>query len=607
MPAFVQAFERTNPISPILRIPVSNMKLLLLFLGCLMTLRAAEPALDWKPWSDSVFAQAKSEQRFVLLDLEAVWCHWCHVMEATTYKDPATVALLKSKYILVRVDQDSRPDLSNRYEDYGWPATVVFNGDGQEIVKRRGYIPPRDMASMLQAIIDDPTPGPSVVPEARVEFASSPFLSAELRKELQEGYLANYDAKHGSWGLQQKFLDWDGVEYALALARKGDAQAEHMARQTLEAQLNLIDPVWGGVYQYSTDGDWKHPHFEKIMQTQSENLRIYSLAYAQWHNPEYLKAALDIHRFLKTFLATADGAFYTSQNADVVDGQHSARYFKLNDTERRRIEIPRIDKHVYARENGWAINALVALYQATSDESYLAEAKNAANWVIQNRSVPAGGFRHDDVDASGPYLGDTLAMARAFMNLYAVTGNRDWLKRAVDGLGFIAANFKNPDGAGFLTAKTPTDHAYKPHPERDENVSVARVANLLFHYTGDQALRGAAEQAMRYVVTPGIAHQYTAVGTLIADAELTVSPVHLTIVGHKDDPDAQRLFQTALQVPSGYKRVEWWDKREGVLPNADVEYPELKQAAAFVCTDKSCSSPILKAEQLLAKAERLSQ
>jgi uncharacterized protein YyaL (SSP411 family) len=92
--------------------------------------------LEWNPWSADVFARAKREDRFVLLDLEAVWCHWCHVMDAITYQNPAAVALLKSKYIAVKVDQDSRPDLASRYEDYGWPATIVFDRDGGEIVKR---------------------------------------------------------------------------------------------------------------------------------------------------------------------------------------------------------------------------------------------------------------------------------------------------------------------------------------------------------------------------------------------------------------------------------------------------------------------------------------
>src|ERR1700760_2081349 len=125
----------------------------------------------WKGWSNDIFDQAKREHKFVLLDLEAVWCHWCHVMAETTYKDPQVISLMQSKYIAVRVDQDSRPDLSNRYEEYGWPATVVFAADGSEIVKRQGYIPPRNMASMLQAIIDDPSPGPSIEKEAALHPA----------------------------------------------------------------------------------------------------------------------------------------------------------------------------------------------------------------------------------------------------------------------------------------------------------------------------------------------------------------------------------------------------------------------------------------------------
>jgi hypothetical protein len=569
--------------------------------------QGAEPDLKWVTWSDSVFGEAKAQNKFVLLDLEAVWCHWCHVMDATTYRDPATVALLKSKYVLVRVDQDSRPDLASRYEDYGWPATVVFNGDGQEIVKRRGYLPPAQMSSMLQAIIDDPTPGPSVIPEAHIEFAESPFLSAELRARLQKNYLAGYDSKHGSWGTNQKYLDWDGVELALALARKGDLQAEHMARQTLDAQFNLIDPAWGGVYQYSTDGDWKHPHFEKIMQMQAENLRIYSLAYAQFRKPEYLKAALDIHRYLKAFLMSPEGAFYTSQNADLIDGEHSDKYFKLDDAGRHKLGIPRIDQHIYARENGWAINALASLYQATGDEAYLKEAIGAAKWIVANRSLDGGGFRHDASDVSGPYLGDTLAMARAFLNLYTSTADRVWLDHARQSLQFIAAHFRNPDGAGFLTAAVPTDHAYKPHPERDENLTLARVANLAFHYTGDAAIRQISEDAMRFPVTPQIAKENTAAGTLLADSELTAPPVHITIVGHKDAPESRDLFRTALQFPSGYKRVEWWDKREGSLPNADVEYPELEKPAAFVCTERSCSSPVTDPAKLLARASALNR
>jgi thiol:disulfide interchange protein len=87
-------------------------------------------------WSSSLFDRARQENKFVILDLGAVWCHWCHVMEETTYQDPVVLSLLHSHFILARVDQDSRPDLSNLYQDYGWPATIVFNADRGEIIVR---------------------------------------------------------------------------------------------------------------------------------------------------------------------------------------------------------------------------------------------------------------------------------------------------------------------------------------------------------------------------------------------------------------------------------------------------------------------------------------
>ena len=116
--------------------------ILLLAVVSLQSGRArAEEAVEWHPWLEAVLERAKKEKRFVLLDLGAVWCHWCHVMEEVTYRDPKVIELIRSRYIGVRVDQDSRPDLANRYEDYGWPATIVFAPDGTESGRRPGFEP----------------------------------------------------------------------------------------------------------------------------------------------------------------------------------------------------------------------------------------------------------------------------------------------------------------------------------------------------------------------------------------------------------------------------------------------------------------------------------
>jgi len=575
--------------------------------------RAAKEELHWVGWSDEVFAQARREHRFVLLDLEAVWCHWCHVMAETTYRDPDVVRLLEARYITVRVDQDARPDLSNRYEDYGWPATVVFDGNGKEIVKRQGYLPPGDMASMLQAIIDDPTPGPSVVPEPKIVYGST-AISPALRTELGKDYLAGYDTNAGGWGFGHKYLDWDSVELAMVRAKAGDARAARMVRQTLAGEEHLIDPVWGGVYQYSTDGVWSNPHFEKIMSMQSENLRIFSMGYAQFGDETALRAAQAIHRYMVNFLLSPDGAFYTSQDADVVDGEHSAAYFRLGDAERRKAGIPRVDKHQYARENGWAAAGLAEFYAATGDGKALEEARRAVEWAQANRAIPAtagrpgGGFRHDAKDAAGPYLGDSIAMARAFLALYEVTADRPMLAHAEETMRFIETNFRARAGsgqAGYLTSKEPTDRAYVVHPQRDEIVMVARTANLLFYYTGNAEYQKMAQEAMRYLAAGPIARRLPVASTLLVDYELSRPPLHLTIVGHKDDPAAQALFQAALRYPVWYKRLEWWDTREGRLPNPDVQYPEMQKAAAFICTNRTCSPPIFQADAIAPRVDKL--
>ncbi len=196
---------------------------------------------------------------------------------------------------------------------------------------------------------------------------------------------------------------------------------------------------------------------------------------------------------------------------------HSAAYFHLNDRGRRKLGIPRVDKHIYSRENGWAIAALATLYSATQEKEYLDEAVGAANWIAANRTLGEGGFRHDEKDPAGPYLSDTLAMGRAFLTLYYSTQDSTWLERTRTAAGFMQANFRSPDDLGFLTAKTPTDQAYRPHPERDENIEMVRFCNQLFHVTNDAKFEAAARSAMRYAATPEIARRFPSAAVLLSE------------------------------------------------------------------------------------------
>lgn len=580
-------------------------KILILLNMSISAVQAGESTLiKWQKWTPELFAQAQSEQRLILLDLEAVWCHWCHVMDQKTYANPEVADLIKQHFIAVKVDQDARPDLSTRYEEYGWPATIFFAADGTEIVKRRGYIAPERMLKLLQAIVEDPSPEKGASKTGDIVYSRETLLSKSLRAELERKDRVNYDEKLGGLPIAQKFLVRDNVEYEMWRAIHGDKTQEQRARQTLDAALGLLDPAWGGFYQYSTHFDWQHAHYEKIMSVQTGYMRIYALAYQQFQEPRYLKAADAVVQYLDDFLTSPDGAFYVSQDADLIRGKHSEDYFSLNDEQRRAQGIPRVDKHIYARENGWAIEALATLYEATLDEQYLHRAIKAVRWVEAHRRLDHGGFRHDEVDVAGPYLGDTLAMGRAYLQLYRVTAEREWLQKSRDAADFIASHFIEAGSAGVFSAVA-GEGPIKPLPLIEENIEYARFVNLLFQYTGDSKYQKHIESAQRYLVTKEVATKWlTETGILLLDDELKQDPLHLTIVGSKKDKAALQLFKAALQTPRWYKRVEWWDRAEGDLPNPDVKYPEFKKAAAYVCTENRCSLPLFSQADL---QEMLSQ
>lgn len=342
----------------------------------------------------------------------------------------------------------------------------------------------------------------------------------------------------------QKYLDHSEVEFALSQAQQGDMTALRRAQEALDAQLVLLDP---------------QPHFDKTIYYLAEDMRIYALGYQFLKAPQYLAAAEKIAQYFTHFLRSPQGAFYTSQ----------------------------IEHRIYARENGWAISALASLYMASGQSVYLEQAQRAAEWISKNRSVAGGGFRHDNHDPAGPYLSDTLAMGRAFLALYQATADRDYLIKAEQAAQFINQHFKNTNGKpGFIT-RVPADS--------DENATLARFANLLFQYTGDKTYKTMAQSAMQYLANPSIAKQ-----------EITQDPLHLTIVGFKNDAQAKTLYLNALAYPATYKRIEWWDKEEGDLPNPDVQYPQLKKAAAFVCTNQRCSLPVFNPDDLTGLINRLS-
>lgn len=555
---------------------------ILVLLFCLTASALAQP-VAWTEW-DGAFERAEKDHKLVILDLEAVWCHWCHVMDKTTYQDSQVQKLLAEGFVTVKVDQDNRPDLSLRYQAYGWPATVIFDARGRELAVLSGYQSPEEMRTALQAALDDPTPMAAAAESA----PKAGPLTADILQTLKGRHYRYYDDERGGWGRIHKFVNPPVVEYCLRRSLEGSADDRRMARQTLTANLALIDPVWGGVYQYSDSGVWDSPHYEKIMSTQAGNLRVYSLAYAQYQDPDYRAAADAVAGYLLQHLRSPQGAFYTSQDADLQQGKKAHDYFALNDAARRERGIPRIDQHLYARENGWAIEALALYAGITHNSDAQQAALEAADWVLAHR-LKEGGFLHD-ADSKDYFLGDTLACGSAFLALYRLTGDQAWLQRATASADFIQAHFGRAAESGYPASTVGNFR------DRQEQIALCRFANLLYHHTGVESYRQMAHKALDFFATEGATDEFNPGGVLLAAEELNTDPLHATVVGEPES--SLNLVRAALACPTTYYRLDRVAPGLPAPPFTQTEYPVLDKAALFVCSGKRCSAPVFEAEKV---------
>ena len=379
-------------------------------------------------------------------------------------------------------------------------------------------------------------------------------------------------------------------------------------RKTLDGARRLIDPAWGGMYQYSDTLDWSSPHYEKLLNIQRDAVRAYVLAYQIDGGAADLAAARDIARWLMERMRSPEGAFFVSQDADLDLAVTGKVFYVLDDAGRRKLgREPTIDRNLYARETGWAAAALATLHDVTGEAAYLDAASRAVDWAVKNRRAPNGAFGHARAADDDTHLGDTLGGRRGGAGAVALDrraaladpGHRGRARHrhpssATPTAGFVVRQ-PDPQAIGVLR---------KPVKQIDENVAVVRFLNLVRHYSGDKAFDAAARHGMAWLVALA-ANDIVAPGAALADAELSREPMHVTIMGGKDDPEARALYETARRYPTRYLRIEWIDKREGPMPNPDVEYPDLPQAAAFACANGACSLPVFAPGEIATMVRRI--
>lgn len=567
----------------------------------------------WRDWGPAAFAEAASARKIVLIDVVAVWCHWCHVMDEETYADPEVAALLRDHFVAIRVDSDARPDVAERYADWGWPATAVLTSDARPVLELRGYQDPREFAALLQGLVADQKAGrltgrrdPPPPPPPKSELVA-------LRAAADARLDAYYDAAQHGWGRKQKYPLAANNEYALLRAylfKETDWQERALA--TLERQKALIDPVWGGVYQYSVGGVWTDPHFEKISAIQAGALESYALAYRRTGAAGWRDAAREVRRYILGMLQDPGGGFYTSQDADLRHGTGEpvlgADYYARDDAGRRALGVPAIDRNLYADLNGKLIRALCLAHAAVPGESgpdaeALRAAVRAGERLLAEHLRPEGGFSHAAGERGLLYLRDQAAVGGALLALHSVTGEPRWLERA-RGVADFSLRALQAEAGGFY-AHTEDPAAVGVFAERrlafEENGRMARflleLHRALDHAEESLPYAAAAERALRSISAPALLdEQGRMLGEyLVALALLLATPVDITVVGRPEDPAAQALLTAALALDEPRASV--------AMSPPGARYPGSGQPAVYICTDSACSAPITGAAALRASAE----
>src|SRR5580693_5315079 len=320
---------------------------------------AMHQPIRWQEWGEEAFASAQRENKPMLLDIGAVWCHWCHVMDRESYDDPEIAAIVNEHFVAVKVDRDERPDIDSRYQaavqavsgQGGWPLTAFLTPDGKPFYGGT-YFPPSDgygrpsfrrvLLSIANAyaekhgeVMDQAKMLESAIAQAESFAGKDGRVSEGVIAAIQTSALRMFDPQHGGFGQAPKFphpsaLDLLVERYARRskpplLAQKDAREMGHpelgsLIVTTLQHMANggVYDQLAGGFHRYSVDERWVVPHFEKMCYDNSELLKNYVHGYQATGEVFFAEVARDIVRWMDEWLSDRErGGFYASQDADI--------------------------------------------------------------------------------------------------------------------------------------------------------------------------------------------------------------------------------------------------------------------------------------------------
>ncbi|MBI2323830.1 MAG: thioredoxin domain-containing protein [Chloroflexi bacterium] len=570
--------------------------------------------IHWREWGPDAFRQAKEQDKPILLGISAVWCHWCHVMDETSYSDDEVIRLANERYVPIRVDNDQRPDVNRRYNLGGWPTTAFLSPDG-EILHGGTYIPPEAMRQYLAQVADLWTDKRDELTarvaethekesaERRVPPGGSEGKRGTLTWDIVDtvGSLirGQYDPHYGGFGREPKFPQPKLLRYLIDDHRRhAYPDVATMLHKTLGAMAGggMHDAIEGGFFRYSTTRQWQIPHYEKMLEDNAELLAIYGEAHRLFPSAGYDRVARDVIRWMDTVLWMEDRkAFAGSQDAD----EH---YYTLDAAERAKHDTPYVDRTAYASWNSLAASAYVAAARALDDPSFEDRAHDVV--VTVANALSANGVLHHYDAGSGPQvpglLTDVAALTTAMLDLYETGRWPNALEGARLGAARIRADLEDTEHGGFWDAPEREELGRVTKREKPiEDGAVAADAFLrLAALTGDDAWRQSAVRALEGFV--GEYRQWgqfaAAYATVVARA--LTEPLVVTVVGATGDVTARALWAVArgsTDPASSLHRVAPDRPGDEHGPSdherlALMGFPD--RTAAYVCIGTTCSAPL---------------
>jgi len=305
---------------------------------------AAHQPVDWREWGAEAFDAARAEGKPILLDIGAVWCHWCHVIDRESYENPEIAAMINQLYIPVKVDRDERPDVDSRYQSAisaisgqgGWPLTAFLTPDGKPFFGGT-YFPPDDamgrpgfkrillgvaeaFKSRRSEVDSSALALEDAVAKAEIHRTARGEFDAGVVDAVIESALHLFDAEHGGFGTAPKFPHAGAIDLLLERYQATrDAKLLDVVERTLTGMAHggVYDQIGGGFHRYSVDERWCVPHFEKMTYDNSELLKNYLHGFQVTHHPLFRETAEGIISWVGEVLSDRErGGFYGSQDAD---------------------------------------------------------------------------------------------------------------------------------------------------------------------------------------------------------------------------------------------------------------------------------------------------